>query len=59
MAVLVVERCGRLVVAPGGRLSGQIANDDDDDDDDDDDHPADEGWSEDAGGSDGGARAGP
>ena len=33
--------------------------DDDDDDDDDDDHPADEGWSEDAGGGDGGARAGP
>ena len=31
----------------------------DDDDDDDDDHPADEGWSEDAGGGDGGARAGP
>ena len=33
--------------------------DDVDDDDDDDDHPADEGWSEDAGGGDGGARAGP
>ena len=32
---------------------------DDDDDDDDDDHPADEGWSEDAGGGDGGARVGP
>ena len=31
----------------------------DDDDDDDHDHPADEGWSEDAGGGDGGARAGP
>ena len=33
--------------------------DDDDDDADDYDHPADEGWSEDAGGGDGGARAGP